>query len=95
MCQAEQPHLNQLAERYRGKVFFVGVSNHDTVADGKAYAAEFGVPYPLAHAPKVWRLYEVPYQPVTVVIGRDGRVASRTEGPITAEGLTGTIRSLL
>ena len=84
-----------MAERYRGRAFFVGVSNHDTVADGKAYAAEFGVPYPLAHAPKVWRLYEVPYQPVTVVIGPDGRVASRTEGPITVEGLNETIQSFV
>jgi len=77
-----------LAERYEGKVSFIGVSNNHSGADGEAYASELEVPYPLAHAPEVWELYEVAYQPVTVVIGADGAVASRIEGPITPDGLT-------
>lgn len=95
MCRAEQPHLNQLAERYRGQVSFIGVSNNDSVTDGEAYASEFEVPYPLAHAPDVWELYEVPYQPVTIVIGSDGAAASRIEGPISLDGLNEIIRRQL
>jgi thiol-disulfide isomerase/thioredoxin len=95
VCRAEQPHLNQLAERYRDKVSFIGVSNNDSVSDGEDYATEFGVPYPLAHAPDVWDLYEVAYQPVTIVIGADGAVASRIEGPISLDGLNEIIRQQL
>ena len=95
MCRAEQPHLNQLAEKYEGKVSFIGVSNNDSVPDGKAYASEFEVPYPLAHAPEVWDLYDVPYQPVTIVVGSDGEVASRIEGPISPDGLNEIIRRQL
>jgi len=84
-----------LAERYKGKVAFIGVSNNDSVSDGEAYAAELEVPYPLAHAPGVWELYEVPYQPVTIVFASDGAVASRIEGPITLDGLNEIIRQQL
>ncbi len=84
-----------MAEKYEGKVSFIGVSNNDTVPDGKAYARELEVSYPLAHAPEVWELYEVPYQPVTIVIGSDGAVASRIEGPITPDGLNEIISQQL
>lgn len=84
-----------MAEKYENKVFFIGVSNNDSVADGEAYASELEVPYLLAHAPDVWELYEVPYQPVTIVIGSDGAVASRIEGPITRDGLNEIISQQL
>ncbi|CAN5553303.1 MAG: TlpA family protein disulfide reductase [Actinomycetota bacterium] len=84
-----------MAEKYEGKVSFIGVSNNDSVADGKAYARELEVSYPLALAPEVWELYEVPYQPVTIVIGSDGEVASRIEGPITLDGLNEIISKQL
>ena len=68
-------------------MIFFGVSNHDTVEDGRAYVEEYDVPYELAHAPEVWDAYGVPYQPVTVVIDADGGIATRIEGPVTYEGL--------
>jgi hypothetical protein len=76
-----------LAEEYRSEIIFFGVSNNDTVEDGRAYAEEYDVPYELAHAPEVWDAYGVPYQPVTVIIGADGGIATRVEGPVTYEGL--------
>ena len=87
MCQAEQPHLNQLAEEFKGKVTFVGVSNQDTVEDGKQYQADFEVPYALAHAPEVWEAYGNPVRPTTIVIDADGTIAGQIDGPITYEGL--------
>ena len=74
---------------------FVGVSNNDTVQDGRAYVNRFEVPYPMAHAPEVWELYEVPYQPVTIVIGADGAVAERINGPVTYESLREAIAKVL
>jgi hypothetical protein len=95
VCRAEQPDLNQLAEEYEGRVTFLGVSNRDTVRDGRAYVEKFDVPYATAHAPEVWDLYHVAYQPVTVVIGADGVVAARIEGPITRDGLESAISGTL
>ena len=64
-----------MAEEYEGKVTFFGVSNNDTIEDGRAYADEFDVPYELANAPEVWDAYQVPYQPVTIAISPDGGIA--------------------
>ena len=82
-----------MAEEHEGEVTFIGVSNNDTVEDGKSYASEYDVPYGLAHAPEVWDLYDVPYQPVTIVIGADGVPVEggRIDGPITEESLAAVI----
>lgn len=66
---------------------FIGVSNNDTVEDGRTYRDEFGVPYPLAHAPEVWRLFDDPFRPTTIVLNRAGEISGRIDGPITSEGL--------
>jgi thiol-disulfide isomerase/thioredoxin len=94
-CNHEQPDLNAVARQYAGRVAFVGISNRDTVPDGLQYAAKHAVPYPLAHAPDVWRAYAVPYQPTTVVVGRDGRELKRWSGAVTAEQLTKALESAL
>jgi hypothetical protein len=84
-----------LAEEHEGKVEFVGVSNHDTVAAGERYVKEFEVPYPMGHAPDVWELYDVPYQPVTIVIAADGSIAERIIGPVTYDSLADAIADVL
>ena len=76
-----------MAEEFEDRVTFVGVSNNDTVDDGKRYRDDFGVPYPLAHAPEVWQQFDVPYQPVTIVLGPSGKQEFRIDGPITYDGL--------
>ena len=71
-----------MAEEYEGEVAFVGVSNNDTVFEGKRYVRIYEVPYAMAHAPEVWELYDVPYQPVTIVIDGEGHQIQRFDGPI-------------
>ncbi len=83
-----------MAEEYEGEVVFFGVSNNDTVEDGREYAAEFDVPYELANAPEVWKAYDVPYQPVTIVIDADGGFAQRIEGEVTYETLKKAIEQV-
>ncbi len=83
-----------MAEEFSGKVTFVGVSNNDTVEAGKEYRDEFDVPYPLAHAPEVWDLFDVPYQPVTIVLGPTGKEELRVDGPITYEELREVLEGL-
>jgi peroxiredoxin len=49
ICQVEQPDLPRVAADFAGRVGFVGVSFHDTVAAGRAYQRRFDVSYPLAN----------------------------------------------
>jgi peroxiredoxin len=93
ICQVEQPDLSQVAAEFAGRVGFVGVSYHDTVAAGRAYQRRFRVPYPLANDPsgRTWARWRVPYQPVTVLVDKQGRIAERFDGGTTG----GTLRAAL
>jgi len=84
-CAVEQPDLSRVAAEFAGRVGFVGVSYHDTVAAGRAYQRRFDVPYPLANDPsgRTWARWGVPYQPVTVLADRQGRIAERLDGGTT------------
>ncbi len=93
ICQVEQPDLSQVAREFAGRVGFIGVSYHDTVAAGRAYQRRFNVSYPLANDPsgQTWARWEVSYQPVTVLVDRHGRIAERFDGGTTG----GTLRVAL
>jgi peroxiredoxin len=93
ICQAEQPDLSKVAKQFAGRVGFVGVSNHDTVAAGRAYQRRFGINYPLANdaSGRTWARWRVPYQPVTVLVDKQGRIAERFDGGTSA----GTLRAAL
>jgi len=49
----------------------------------------------MGHAPDVWELFDVPYQPVTIVIAADGTVAKRINGPVTYKDLGNAIEAVL
>jgi AhpC/TSA family len=85
--------LSKVAREFAGRVGFVGVSYHDTVAAGRAYQRRFKVPYPLANDPsgRTWARWRVPYQPVTVLVDKQGRIAERFDGGTTG----GTLRAAL
>jgi peroxiredoxin len=93
VCQVEQPDLSRVAAEFAGRVGFVGVSYHDTVAAGRAYQRRFRVPYPLANDPsgRTWAAWGVPYQPVVVLVDKQGRIAERFDGGTTG----GTLRVAL
>ena len=93
ICQVEQPDLSQVAREFAGRVGFIGVSYHDTVAAGRAYQRRFGIAYPLANDPtgRTWARWGVPYQPVTVLVDEQGRIAERFDGGTTG----GTLRAAL
>jgi peroxiredoxin len=93
ICQAEQPDLSRVAREFAGRAGFVGVSNHDTVAAGRAYARRFDVRYPMANdaSGKTWARWRVAYQPVTVLVDKQGRIAERFDGGTTG----GTLRAAL
>jgi hypothetical protein len=76
-----------LAEEYEGEIAFAGVSNNDTVPDGKAYVREFDVPYAMGHSPETWEAFGDPFRPTTLVFDSDGVLAHELIGEVTYESL--------
>jgi len=97
VCRAEQDFVDEVAHRYQGEVQFVGVSNNDTVSEGRKYQWHFGVPYPLANdsSGRTWAAWGVPYQPVTVVVDEHGRVVRRFDGGIEDKDLVPVLEYLV
>jgi peroxiredoxin len=96
-CRAEQPGLGQVAREFQDRVQFFGVSNNDSVSEGRKFQREFEVPYPLANdaTGRTWAAYQVPYQPVTVVVDARGRVARRWNGSVEPEQLAPVLEYLV
>jgi len=82
VCRAEQDFLDEVAKKFDDRVRFVGVSNYDTVSEGRKYQRDYEIPYPLANdrSGRTWAAWRVPYQPVTVVVDQRGRIAWRFDG---------------
>jgi peroxiredoxin len=97
VCRAEQPGLGQVAREFQDRVQFFGVSNNDSVSEGRKFQREFEVPYPLANdaTGRTWAAYQVPYQPVTVAVDARGRVARRWNGSVEPEQLAPVLEYLV
>jgi cytochrome c biogenesis protein CcmG/thiol:disulfide interchange protein DsbE len=98
-CRDEHGSLSQVAARYAGQpVRFVGVVYNDVTANALRWLDEMGgQTYPAVLDPGTrtaidFGVYGVPE---TFFIGRDGIIASKYVGPITASVLTRRIDSLL
>jgi thiol-disulfide isomerase/thioredoxin len=98
-CRAEIPSLVELQTKYRDDLAILGVSIDDTADKLKPYAAEFKMNYPVlvgnghqdmqdAFGP----LYGIP---VSVIVGRDGRIAKKHSGIATKEQFEREIKALL
>jgi thiol-disulfide isomerase/thioredoxin len=92
-CRAEQPELNEVADRFEGEVTFLGVNVNDPSANALAYVREFEPPYPSIHDPA--GTYAASFEgvgpntmPSTILVDAEGRVAARLFGATTATELT-------
>lgn len=98
-CRDEHETLSAVAQEYVGKdAHFLGVLYQDIPANGLAWIQQMGgQSYPSVNDPKTriaiaYGLYGVPE---TFFIGRDGRVAYKHVGPVTATVLRTKVDSLL
>lgn len=98
-CKAEIPSLVELQAQYGDDLVILGVSVDDPVEKMRPYAAQYKINYPLlvgdgredvqdAFGP----LFGVP---VSVIIGRDGRIAKKHSGIATKGQIEREIKALL
>jgi thiol-disulfide isomerase/thioredoxin len=98
-CRAEIPALIELQKKYPNDLVVLGFSVDDPVDKLRPYATEYKINYPIlvgagreevqdAFGP-LWGI------PVSVIIGRDGTIASKHSGIGTKEQFEQEIKSLL
>lgn len=88
-CVGELPAMQSVSQKLTGKVTFVGLDNHDTLADGKDIASKSGVTYTLGSDPdsSFFNQFGAVYMPTTVFISADGRVVDKHAGAYSADAL--------
>jgi cytochrome c biogenesis protein CcmG, thiol:disulfide interchange protein DsbE len=91
-CRDEVPFLEQLSKDKR--IQLVGINYKDAPEDARRFLNRFGNPF-VANGRDAsgrtsidWGVYGVPE---TYVIGRDGRIAYKLVGPVTADNLVRTL----
>jgi cytochrome c biogenesis protein CcmG/thiol:disulfide interchange protein DsbE len=99
-CKVEIPAFVELQDKYRDQgVVFLGFSVDDTVDKLKPFIAQYKINYPIllgdgredvqeAFGP-IWGI------PVTVIVGRDGKVCKRHMGIAAKEQIEREIKALL
>jgi cytochrome c biogenesis protein CcmG, thiol:disulfide interchange protein DsbE len=81
-CTREMPGLEAVAERYRGRVQFVGVTFNDSRDNARKALERAGVTYPAAFDARSTLVddYGVRGLPTTFFIGPDGNLVERKDG---------------
>lgn len=101
-CATEAPDLVEVANEFDTQVVFVGINVRDNEAAARAFEREYAVPYDSVVAQDSSRAMlsfgsslTAAAVPTTLVIDREGRVAARAIGPVTATTLRSLIRPVL
>ena len=101
-CVAEMPHLQQVWSQLSaaGKpVQFMGINYRDGVETAKAFLRANKITYPSLQDDGGRTLLALRGKanttPTTLVLDRQGRIAARVSGPVTADTLTGLVNDVL
>ena len=92
-CHDEVPYLERLAQDKR--VRLVGINYKDQTDNARRFIGRYGNPFSAVGADANgraaidWGVYGVPE---TFVVGRDGRIAYKLVGPITAENFDSQLK---
>jgi peroxiredoxin len=98
-CRTEIPWFVEFQETYGARGFqALGVSADDTLDKLKPFVQEMKMTYPVLQGlgrNNLLDTYEVVGLPVTVLIGRDGRMCARHTGMVDRQRLANAIEELL
>jgi hypothetical protein len=85
-----------MAERYKGRVHFVGITFNDRRKEANGVLERSGVAYPAAFDPSsdVANDYALRVMPTTFFIGPDGNLIERKDGEISEVQLRAVIDRL-
>ena len=99
-CVAEAPDLQKVwseLEAERAPVRFVGINFREDPARGAAFARKAGMTYPSLSDEESGGVLilalqgKAPTVPTTLVLDREGRIAARVNGPVSASTLRGLV----
>lgn len=95
-CQRELPAFDRAAERYEGRVAFVGVTFNDDQRSARDMLDKTGVRYPAGFDPKseVAVDYGLRGMPTTYFVSADGKLLERAERELTEGQLADVLRRL-
>ena len=97
-CRAEEPTLSALSQKY-SDVQFIGILTRDNPVNAEAFNRKRGTPYPTLIDDSILSGFRksLPANaiPTTVVIDREGKVASRISGVVTVASLSQLIEEAL
>jgi cytochrome c biogenesis protein CcmG/thiol:disulfide interchange protein DsbE len=91
-CHDEVPFLEQLSKDKR--IQLVGINYKDAPDNARRFLNRYGNPFVAAGRDEAgrtsidWGVYGVPE---TFLVGRDGRIAYKLVGPVTADNLARTL----
>lgn len=95
-CRAEFPYFQPLAERYRGRVAFLGVNSQDSRDEAREFLSEYPTPFPHFDDPdaKIARTFRGGRAwPTTAYYDADGELNSTHQGQYrTQEDLDRDVR---
>jgi len=101
-CVAEMPHLQQVWSQVTGAgkaVRFMGINYRDGVETARAFLRANKITYPSLEDDGGRTLLALRGKanttPTTLVLDRQGRIAARVSGPVTAATLTGLVDDVL
>lgn len=96
-CIAEMPEFEEVHQKLRDEVAFLGINTQDTPEAAAVIADETGVTYDLARDPdaELFGAFQVFGMPSTFFISPEGVILDRFTGATTGEQLEETIRELL
>ncbi len=96
-CAAEMPAFEQVHQRLRGSVDFVGVNQSDRRSSAEELARSTGVTYRLAEDPEgqLFNAFGGRGMPTTVFIDAGGGIAEVVVGQLSEEQLTSLIQEHL
>lgn len=89
-CRDEAPILHNVAKDYDGRVVVVGLNpgNEDTKSDARSFVRDYEIEFPIVRGDAgdkdAWGVRSFPE---TFIVGTDGRVSARVQGPVEDDEL--------
>lgn len=95
-CRSEMPGLVNIANRFAGRVQFLGIAAQSPISDLQRFQELYKIPYPIVlgddHLMSAWKAETLP---LTYFLSASGEVVGSHAGAISEDELESTIQRLL